>query len=412
LVGIWAREEAKGTLNRPRPYASRRDAVKKLQERSEIWRSGPPALEDQLWSMFINPACTVGPGDRMEPDKQPIDQDCPRSAILFGPPGTSKTTLVKALAGCVQWDYIELHASHFVADGLPNVQKTADRIFKYLSELDHAVVLFDEVDELVRAREIEKDAFGRFLTTSMLPKLAELWEARKIMYFVATNHIEYFDPAITRSQRFDAVLFVSPPSFESKKRQLEKILREQHGIAGKLQLKVEQRDIQESLERFKCGNGGKEVPADGLLAKFALLRFDELGELAMNLMKALQEGQAITKEILAGALGEIHDVRWRGPDEYSNYLRGPSFERLDLTKEHVWRIKGLPKGLSSVYIKERNERPTLVARVRSLNDVSIVGHQIVSLSHGRVRIIQSPSVQKGTTVKKRPNTALAHRKST
>src|SRR6185312_1299174 len=154
------------------------------------------SVSERLWTMFVNPIRIHDCTDRFEPDSQPIEKNHARSAILFGPPGTSKTSLIRALADVIEWKYIEIHASHFVAEGLTQVQKTADMIFKQLSELDHAVVLFDEIDELVRERDMEKDAFGRFLTTSMLPKLAELWDARKILYFVATNHINYFDSAI------------------------------------------------------------------------------------------------------------------------------------------------------------------------------------------------------------------------
>jgi SpoVK/Ycf46/Vps4 family AAA+-type ATPase len=119
---------------------------------------------------------------------------------------------------------VELHASHFVAHGLPNVQRTADRIFRELMQLDRTVILFDEIDELVRAREKDSDAFGRFLTTSMLPKLAELWKGRRVIYFVATNHIKFFDPAIRRAERFDTLVDVSPPSFEKKIKQLGGLL--------------------------------------------------------------------------------------------------------------------------------------------------------------------------------------------
>lgn len=387
LLGIWTREESLTSLNRPHSVSNRKQSIKKLDERSDIWSLDGPELKDQLWSMFVNQVCTVKSDDRTEPDRQPIGEHCPRSAILFGPPGTSKTTLVKALAGCIQWEYVELHASHFVADGLPNVQKTADRIFRFLSELDHAVVLFDEIDELVRAREIEKDAFGRFLTTSMLPKLAELWEARKIMYFVATNHIEFFDSAITRSQRFDAVLFISPPSFDAKVRELTRTLKEQHGITVPPRVEVERGDIEKSLAAFKCLTQDQPVPPEGLLAKFALLRFDELGELAINLTKGARRGEAITKDVLTEALSLIKDDRRRGVDEYLTYLREPSFERLDVTKEHIWRIKGMPTSLLSCYIKERGGRPALVARVKSLADIEIPEHTITKLSHGRVRIL-------------------------
>src|SRR5271168_820533 len=94
---------------------------------------------------------------------------------------------------------------------------------------------------------MEKDAFGRFLTTSMLPKLAELWEARNIIYFVATNHINYFDSAIIRSHRFDALVLVSPPSFKAKIFELQKLLSDQYGLTVKFD--VTQKAIQKD---FNC----------------------------------------------------------------------------------------------------------------------------------------------------------------
>jgi len=213
LVGIWCREEALINLNIPHSRLSSVKATEEMASRGKTWGVNKTSVSEQLYTMFINPAKMHQCTDKLEPDNQPIDKHHARSAILFGPPGTSKTTLIRLLADVIGWDYVEIHASHFVAEGLTQVQKTADRIFNQLSELDHAVVLFDEIDELVRERDMEKDAFGRFLTTSMLPKLAVLWDARKILYFVATNHINYFDSAIIRSHRFDALMLVSPPRF-------------------------------------------------------------------------------------------------------------------------------------------------------------------------------------------------------
>ena len=227
LIGIWAREEAAKQLKVVTSRESRKQALEDITLRGDTWASKGTTAATQLMIMFVNPFEMVDPTDELEPDSQPIRDDQARAAILFGPPGTSKTTLAKAIANAVGWDYVELHASHFVAEGLPNVQRTADAIFEKLKQLDRTVILFDEIDELVRAREHEidglgrareqeNDAFGRFLTTSMLPKLAELWKRQKVIYFVATNHIEFFDPAIIRAQRFDALIRV-PSSFIQKK---------------------------------------------------------------------------------------------------------------------------------------------------------------------------------------------------
>src|SRR6185437_6167741 len=116
-----------------------------------------------------------------------------------------------------------------------------------------------EIDELVRERDMEKDAFGRFLTTSMLPKLAELWDARKILYFVATNHINYFDSAIIRSHRFDALILVGPPSFEAKIERIEELLparykRLKFGPGIKEQVRKEFDDLLRSTPKTDNGD--------------------------------------------------------------------------------------------------------------------------------------------------------------
>ena len=212
LVGIWTKEDALRELNHYSPIQTPEEAISTLAARGHSW-SEPSTVGEQLMTMFVNPRRMSAKSDVIDPDERSIADTHARSAILFGPPGTSKTTLIQTLSAAVGWEYVELHPSHFVAGGLPNVQRTADEIFTKLMELDRCVVLFDEIDELMRERETEPDAFGRFLTTSMLPKLAELWKQRRIIYFVATNHIAHFDQALTRSQRFDALILVLSTGF-------------------------------------------------------------------------------------------------------------------------------------------------------------------------------------------------------
>jgi len=345
LVGIWCRQEALKNLSRPRKKLTPKEAAKEIASRGKTWGTRKTPVSKQLWTMFINPVRMHECTDKLEPDSQPIKEDHARSAILFGPPGTSKTTLVRSLANVIGWKYVELHASHFVAEGLALVQKTADKIFRQLSELDHTVVLFDEIDELVRERDIEKDAFGRFLTTSMLPKLAELWDARKILYFVATNHINYFDSAIVRSHRFDALILVSPPSFSAKIDELERLLSIKYALPGR-HFETTEREVQGKLRelRNKEGKlladeaqekrvGEHKLDSEFMLAKLALLRWDELDELAFRLSAILKSRspapRKISSKLLEKALGKVGDSEWRKNKSYFDFLRDTRSERRD-----------------------------------------------------------------------------------
>ena len=171
LLGIWTRDQALNSLNHKVSSRTKKDAVLDLDNRTRTWTH--PDLPDRLASMFINPILNAPEGETIDPDRPLIGERSSRSAIFFGPPGTGKTFLISALADAIGWKFVELHPSHFVSEGLPDVQRTADGIFGKLMELDHVVVLFDEIDELVRERDLEPDQFGRFLTTSMLPRLGD-----------------------------------------------------------------------------------------------------------------------------------------------------------------------------------------------------------------------------------------------
>jgi hypothetical protein len=324
LVGVWAREEALSALPKRPTYPSPKKAAEKLASRTQTWTS-ESVLKRFLVREFVKHHYPESAEDPIDPDKQPIETENYRAAILYGPPGTGKTTIARALAGMIGWDYVELHASHFVADGLPNVQRKADEIFGQLMELDHAVVLFDEIDELVREREgNEADAFGRFLTTSMLPRLAQLWENRKLMYFVATNHISYFDRAITRSGRFDTLVFVSPPSFSSKKAELLRLL----ALHGKtVTFKVSKKDIQSAMPHPQSDDQGKnlatkEIADKHILGKFALLRWDELEDLAKSIASDRSPAKTIDSARLIRALRKVR----RTEREFFEYDRDKKFE--------------------------------------------------------------------------------------
>jgi hypothetical protein len=336
LIGIWTREIALEEL----PAAASESVssgLKILRARGKTWTRGE-AFADQVESLFVNPQNVHSNKQTTDPDIKLIPENCARSAILFGPAGASKTTVVRNVASAIKWDYVELHSSHFVADGMPAVQRTADQIFRRLYELDRAVILFDEIDELVRERDEKSESYGRFLTTSMLPRLAELWKSRRVLYFVATNHIEYFDRAITRAERFDAVWFMSPPSFEEKVKRIEEILEGTHQIS--MSWKVQKSDIDRAFPEPAAGNNQPQrLEKANMLAKFALLRWDELDELAFDLAKESRASEIeVDPECMAKALGRVTDKSWRPVNEYLKFKTDQDYGRRDFGKLNYWRV--------------------------------------------------------------------------
>jgi hypothetical protein len=128
-----------------------------------------------------------------------------KSALLFGPPGTGKTSLPKALAQKMKWNYVEITPGQFVDQGEQYIIPKANEIFKKLYQLKDTVIFFDEVDQLVVNRE-EGNWSSNWVVTALLPKFQELRKRKDIIFFLATNHIENADAAALRRGRIDFVL--------------------------------------------------------------------------------------------------------------------------------------------------------------------------------------------------------------
>jgi len=148
------------------------------------------------------------------------------SIVLFGPPGTSKTTAILALADGLQWPVVMLSPGDFIMRGLELVEAQAISVFERLGRLQRAVVLFDECDELFRSRRPKESSeqmrgITAFLTASMLPKLQQLHDTGRVVFAVCTNLIESLDPAIRRSGRMDHVLGLGPPDPQCRARLLQ-----------------------------------------------------------------------------------------------------------------------------------------------------------------------------------------------
>ncbi len=139
------------------------------------------------------------------------------STILYGPPGTGKTTLIEALAKSSDVPLIEVTPSDIISGGEEAVERRTRAVFKALSLLTGAVILFDEFDPVLRQRnpeDVGPNTVFSFVTPGMLPKLKTLHDnakGRRVVYALVTNHIGTLDEAAIRSGRFDARIGIYPP---------------------------------------------------------------------------------------------------------------------------------------------------------------------------------------------------------
>jgi SpoVK/Ycf46/Vps4 family AAA+-type ATPase len=140
--------------------------------------------------------------------------------FLYGPPGTSKTSVAEGLAGRLDLKLVTINVSDFIMLGVEAVEQRAKIIFDVLGELKNIVVLFDEIDRLITDRDsdryLEQGDILQLMTPSMLTKLNDLRRKRKLLFVVSTNYFERIDRAIRRPGRIDQHFLISP--FDQKSR--------------------------------------------------------------------------------------------------------------------------------------------------------------------------------------------------
>jgi ATPase family associated with various cellular activities (AAA) len=184
------------------------DSMVEVADRSE-------SLKDLLGQIVIDVATNAS----VVKSGRALPEGTAMSVIFFGPPGTSKTDVTRRISEVLGWPRLTVDPSHLVKYGMDRVQAEANRLFSMLAAAERIVVLLDEFDEMVRERGAHgTEALSRFLTTAMLPKLTLINERRRILFLLATNHIEQFDFAISRLGRFDRIIQIMPPTAAAKRR--------------------------------------------------------------------------------------------------------------------------------------------------------------------------------------------------
>ena len=217
-----------------------------------------------------------------------LEAACSYSAILFGPPGTAKTTVVDAIARNLGWGFVTVDTSTFLKDGLSNVAARISDVFELLGSLENVsrrarelprprtnatpisrrgdpgthtpvtfaaqvVVLFDEVEEFALDRSIPTLTMeSRMLTTAMLTKLADLRNSRRVAFFIATNRLAQAGasllPAFTHS-RHRSIARLAAHSPRASRPQLDAAVTRPGRFD--MQLFVGTPNLKARLERFR-----------------------------------------------------------------------------------------------------------------------------------------------------------------
>lgn len=139
----------------------------------------------------------------------------PRAVVLFGPPGTGKTTFAKAIASRLEWPFVEVSPSR-LASHVGGLAGALRETFVRIAELEHVVVFIDEVEEIASHRQGEPPSPTQGVTNELLKIIPAFREQPGRLLICATNFIRALDAAFLRHGRFDYVIPIGLPDEQAR----------------------------------------------------------------------------------------------------------------------------------------------------------------------------------------------------
>ncbi len=149
-----------------------------------------------------------------------IGIDPPKGVLLYGPQGTGKTLLAKAVAKVTNATFIRLIGSELVQKFIGEGARLVREVFEYAEERSPSILFIDELDAIGSKRLELATSGDREVQRTLMQLLASLdgFEPRgEVRVIAATNRPDILDPALLRPGRFDRLIEISEPNEEGRK---------------------------------------------------------------------------------------------------------------------------------------------------------------------------------------------------
>ncbi|VVC03934.1 VCP-like ATPase [Candidatus Bilamarchaeum dharawalense] len=143
----------------------------------------------------------------------------PAGILLFGPPGTGKTMLMRALAKELKYNFIEVRCSQILSQWYGESEKNVAEIFSNARKNAPTVLFFDEIDSIAKRRGADSmDTVGPRVLTTILQEIDGGTKSKAtVMVIGATNLPNELDPALIRPGRLDKIIYMHLPDPEARK---------------------------------------------------------------------------------------------------------------------------------------------------------------------------------------------------